>query len=521
MRRIGIDLANGGVHTAVVAEDANLLGKPFRFSTTRRGIELLIERGRGETDEPVEFVTEPTGNMWTVVASCLEAEHQILRLVKTQKSADLRKFFERHCKTDGVDAGTIARVPMVDPKGAPVHQPVPPAVLHLRRLVKQRFGFVKQATTHKLRMNSLVQLAHPHLFPALGDDKFCVYGKYLMRWKLDAVDVVRKGRKHLEQRLRRLARVRLSAERLDKIWIAYETTASLYEPLELEGCLPFDPARLQAEAQRELGALEFAGRQIESLDREIEELYKEIDPSQVLTGIPGLGPVLAATIEALSNPIYRFVNVRKYSAFCGVVPRRRQTGKTPHDREGLPMTKAGQRLLKRALRLGADVARRHDPLFAKIYAEHAALGWHHERILGMLAHKLARCVYAVLCRRDAAVRAGEEPKPYSLHTPEGDTVDRREARAYITERYPSKRRQAQNAKIGAVTANVTRTVSGPPSEDDATRRVALTAATHADDALPITTATAMERPVEKDVAKLSEASGKLTTPPPQEVLDRP
>jgi hypothetical protein len=42
--------------------------------------------------------------------------HAVYR-VSSAGAADLRKFLRRHSKPDGIDAGTLARVPLADPGG--------------------------------------------------------------------------------------------------------------------------------------------------------------------------------------------------------------------------------------------------------------------------------------------------------------------------------------------------------------------------------------------------------------------
>ena len=42
--------------------------------------------------------------------------HQVFR-VSSQKAADLRRFLSRHAKSNGIDADTLARLPLFDPAG--------------------------------------------------------------------------------------------------------------------------------------------------------------------------------------------------------------------------------------------------------------------------------------------------------------------------------------------------------------------------------------------------------------------
>ena len=62
------------------------------------------------------------------------------------------------------------------------------------------------------------------------------------------------------------------------------------------------------------------------------------------------------------------------------------------------MTKAGPSLLKQALYLAAQNARREDPQIAALYDRLLRKGKHHNVILGAVAAHLAVRVYAVLKR---------------------------------------------------------------------------------------------------------------------------
>ena len=60
---------------------------------------------------------EPTGPAWLPIAVFFGARgHRVFR-VSSQKAADLRRFLSRHTKTNGIDADTLARLPLFDPAG--------------------------------------------------------------------------------------------------------------------------------------------------------------------------------------------------------------------------------------------------------------------------------------------------------------------------------------------------------------------------------------------------------------------
>ena len=60
---------------------------------------------------------EPTGPAWLPIAVFFTARGHTVYRVSSAKAADLRRFLSRHAKTNGIDADTLARLPLVDPAG--------------------------------------------------------------------------------------------------------------------------------------------------------------------------------------------------------------------------------------------------------------------------------------------------------------------------------------------------------------------------------------------------------------------
>jgi len=455
-RRVGIDLALRGAHKAVVLDGTRAVGRPFTVSMDRTGMVRLLERAMAGVSEVSEFVLEPTGNAWLIPSAWLIGRGQRVVIAQGKKTSDLRKFYRKHVKSDVVDAETMGRLPELDPRGC--HRLAMPsaAVLSLRRLVKQRERFVRQATASKQRVLAVLELAHPHLLAALGGDKFTSAARAFLGRYLDPFRVKRLGQNRLGAFLARHNRGRRDPELAERVWEACVRTWELYGELRDACRLPCDYEQLQDEVNRELQALAFAEDTVAGLEEKIQELYIQVDPAQSLRQLPGIGPTIAPSIEALVAGVGRFRNARAFVSYCGLCPRHNQTGLSR--REGMPMTKAGQRLLKKHLYLAAEVARRRDPVFAAKYAAFEARGKHHSQIVIALAHMLARRAYAVLKRRDAGRL---DSVPYELRATDGQPINVADATRLIAERYPSKRERQRRAQE---TKAVSKSSPGPDSE---------------------------------------------------------
>jgi hypothetical protein len=88
--------------------------------------------------------------------------------VSSQKAADLRRFLSRHAKSNGIDADTLARLPLLDPDGlTPLTLPGSERAA-LDRRVRACDRLTMQAAEHKVRLKDLVRQLRP-LTPSTGD----------------------------------------------------------------------------------------------------------------------------------------------------------------------------------------------------------------------------------------------------------------------------------------------------------------------------------------------------------------
>src|SRR5918995_690100 len=118
-RLVGIDLGITSAHTVrVLSGDGSLVCR-------RKAIPTLDSLGQVEraalAETPagtrLEVVMEPTGPAWLPIAVFFSARGHIVYRVSSAKAHDLRRVLSRHAKSNGIDADTLARLPLVDPAG--------------------------------------------------------------------------------------------------------------------------------------------------------------------------------------------------------------------------------------------------------------------------------------------------------------------------------------------------------------------------------------------------------------------
>lgn len=163
--------------------------------------------------------------------------------------------------------------------------------------------------------------------------------------------------------------------------------------------------------------------EVKDLDERVAALMVKLDPDGILTSAPGVANITAAAILGRLGDPNRFRSLAGVRSFTGLVPSLNASGIT--GAHGGP-TKRGDAVLREALFLAADHARRQDPtLAARYHRLMTEAGKHHNSALCHVAT-------ALLTRIVTCWRKGE---PYQLRDIDGRVVDATEARQIIRERY--------------------------------------------------------------------------------------
>jgi len=173
--------------------------------------------------------------------------------------------------------------------------------------------------------------------------------------------------------------------------------------------------------------------EIKELDERISVLVRDRDPQGIITSAPGVGAVTGAVMLGRLGDATRFSSLAAARSFSGLVPSLDASGVS--GRHGSP-TKRGDALLREALFISANQARRLDPtLAAKYHRLMVEAGKHHNSALCHIATTLLTRV--VSCWRNQS--------PYELRDIDGRQVTAAEARKIIAEATRSPTRSAEPA----------------------------------------------------------------------------
>jgi transposase len=424
MRTIGIDLAVTSAHKAVVADaQGRFLTPVFSFQTTPADLEHLLVRARdGDPDTPLQVVMEPTGMAWLPIAVFFARHGVPVFLVNSQEVADLRRYYQRHAKSDRIDARVLVRLPLVNPEKLHRLHLSPATTLACQRACKQLDRLDRQIVALKNRLEALDRFAWPGLERQVFPAPFAPAVRWFRRYWYNPRAVLQAGTERIQREWQACG---LDPDD-DGSW-AMPLVRLASAVLAIYGAdSPYlDFTELQAEVLREQTWLEEVEQQHHQLRLEVvRPLYRKIHPSRVLESLKGVGQDSAAVYASFVGEVERFRSVREFRGWSGLVPASAQSGGS--EAKGQHITQAGPDLVKKYAFLDAESARQWDPQLAALYyTQMVHRGKHHNQAVCACATHLLDRVLAVL-------RTGQ---PYELRDVDGTPVSGAEARAIVLARY--------------------------------------------------------------------------------------
>jgi len=433
-RLVGIDLGIASAHTVRVLDgEGTTVAKRKAWPTvdSLTEIETAALAGCPEGTR-LEVVMEPTGPAWLPIAVFFTARGHVVHRVSSAKAHDLRRFLSRHTKTNGIDADTLARLPLFDPAGLqPLLLPGPERAT-LDRRVRATDRLTQAGAEHKRRIKDLVRQVMP-MTPLIGDLGVADLG--VLERYADPNALVKLGVKKLTALIETHSKGHQGSDRARQWLDAAEASIELYAG---HGAVAF--ADLAAEIATEVRLLRAIQAELAIHAAERENAYRQVDPAALARSLPGVADIGGPALVACMGDPARFPKGKQFRSFTGLVPKASETGDT--DRKGQPMSKAGSSLLRTTLVRAADNARKVDPQLARIYHIHMVeRGKDHLGALCVVAANLAERFWAVMTR-------GE---PYVIRDTDGRPVQPDEAKAIIAQHWtvPTEvRARRRSKKIG-------------------------------------------------------------------------
>ncbi len=324
-RLVGIDLGIASAHTVRVLDgEGQTLAKRKCWPTAQSLAEVeqaaLAGTRRGTR---LEVVIEPTGPAWLPIAVFFTNRGHVVHRVSSAKAADLRRFLSRHAKSNGIDADTLARLPLVDRAGLrPLELPDADRA-GLDRRVRACDRLTSQAALHKRRIKDLVRQLMPMspLEGDLGRADLAVLEQasdpnVLLRMSLAALTALITAASHGQQGEARARRWLAAAEAAVELYGASEAVAF---------------SELAGEVGTEVRLLGAVEAELERHAPERERRYQAVDPQSLARSLPGIAKVGAPpSSPAWAEP--RALRAVPDSAPSPGSPRRRRRRARPTER---------------------------------------------------------------------------------------------------------------------------------------------------------------------------------------------
>lgn len=292
---------------------------------------------------PCEVGFEATMN-WGWLQETLEPIRGIRRVVMANP-LQVRLIAAAQVKTDKVDARKLAQLLRVGLLPAS-HMP-DRATRRRKEVLRQRTFWVRERTKVRNRVHRLVSRQHGLVMPQVSD----LFG--------------RKGRAALEQ-------------------------------LKLES--PDDMLLRQ-----QLAMLDALNTQIRELETRIAADGATDEAMRLLSGVPGLGPILGNVIATEIDGIERFNASPYLCAYAGLIPSTSSSGdKTYHGR----LVQGCNKWLRWALVEAAWVAVGCSPYFGGLYRHHRARGKKANTAIMIVARRMCQVIFRIL----------KEQRPYEARS---------------------------------------------------------------------------------------------------------
>jgi len=392
----------------------------FTFEASREGFRSFVERIRDYCPlEHVFVMMELTGHYHRSLQQyLLELDIPVYVMHVQRRQAGM-------IKTDKRDALSLANQlytqlalgAQVTDKLQVVRRTVPPseAAAQLKGLMRHRYELVNESTQRKNKLTAICDELFPELTQVMKDpnratalalrEKFPT-PQAIATASLTALSEVKVGRRTSDVGLVRVQQ--LAAQSIGTKEVARQRS------LVLEQSLLIKELRLIQE-------------HLAKLEEEVCQIVTHCREGHILTSIPPISPLFAATLIAVIGSIANFECAADLKSYLGWAPKREQTG-TSYDRTRL--TQGGSREAKRAIYLIVWRAIQTDTEWSKLYKrlvprlcsydERTQSYKGRGRAIGHIAGRLITLLYALL-RYDYEVLShlapGADPPEPMLYDP--------------------------------------------------------------------------------------------------------
>lgn len=378
---VGVDIAKRSHEATVIDVSGNTIKKPFNFKNDADGFLKLISALDAISANPTDFVIgmESTSHYWLALYSNLERRGYTVHVFNPLQSNALREMFIRQVKSDERDCFVIAEVIRF---GRYTEGGMPPTdIYELREMCRARFSMVDMVSDLKRKVIALLDQVFPE-YELLFTNIFGLTSSELLRNCSTPEEILAIDTEKLIEIISIPSRKRFGRQKAEEIQALAENSFGIVLNYDTMGVL----------IKQHMEHIRFSEQQIVELDARIALLFSKFDTC--ITTVPGVGPVLGATIYSEIGDISRFSSATKLAAFAGIDPTVKQSGEFTATRNH--MSKRGSPYLRRALWQASTIAVHYDPAIRAFFQKKRAEGKPYMNAIGHVTRKLTNIIFAVL-----------------------------------------------------------------------------------------------------------------------------
>ncbi len=380
MLYLGIDIGKNTHVASLMDQDSKLVFKAFSFKNTTEGGELLLEKLSKFSTEEIEIGMEATGHYWLSLYTFLAEKSYKIHVINPIQTDGWRKGIEiRKRKTDTIDSvliadliryGNFLETSLLDED-----------FMSLRNLSRFRSCQVSTVGDLKRKVICVLDQVFPEYVSVMNNLWTDTSISFLEHFQT-AEDFEKITADQLDECLNTVRQKKPAREKMSKISKVAATSFGV----------KFCQDSFSLQLKHLIQQIKFIENQVAELESEIAEIMKKMDSH--ITTVPGIGPVVGATILGEIGDISRFSNPAKLAAYAGIDVTVSQSGESSST--GHKISKRGSPYLRKALFQAALVAAFHDPTFSAFYQKKRAEGKHHLTAIGAVARKLVNVIHAIL-----------------------------------------------------------------------------------------------------------------------------
>lgn len=378
---VGVDIAKRAHEAIIIDGNGIVIQKPFSFKNTSQGFEEFLLKLNKVSQDKDDFIIamESTSHYWIAFYSALFRKEYPVKVMNPIQSDALRNLYIRQVKTDTHDCFIIAEVIRFGHYSEGAIQST--EYYELRELCRARTFIVDMCADLKKKVIALLDQVFPE-YETLFTDIFGLTSIELLTKCCTPDDIIEIPTEKLVELISGPSRKRFGIAKAEEIKNLAQNSFGIV--------LGIDSMKLLI--RQHVEHVKFMESQIKEIDDKITDLFSTFEC--YITTIPGIGPILGATIFSEIGEISRFSSAAKLAAFAGIDPTIKQSGEYSSTKNH--MSKRGSPYLRRALWQASVRAAMYEPNLKYFLDKKRTEGKPYMNAIGHVTRKLTNIIYAVL-----------------------------------------------------------------------------------------------------------------------------